>query len=154
MKVTRAANEHVTAIVEIWKELMDFHKDLDPIYARSADAHANFEKHLRELMASGDSLVLVALEATRVAAYAIAQTKKRPPVFQHDTYGLVCDVAVTARYRRKGIGEKLLREILGWFESLGIHGIQVRVAAKNPVANAFWRKHGFRDHMYDLYLQT
>jgi ribosomal protein S18 acetylase RimI-like enzyme len=152
MEIILAKNSDVPEIAEIWKEFMDFHKDIDPYFTRSEDGHSNFGKYVEDLIKAEDSQVLVALEQGRVVAYSIAQIAKPPPVFEHQTYGFISDVAVKSNYRRKGIGERLLVKIYEWFESNKISRIELRVAAKNEIGYSFWKKHGFRDFVHVLYL--
>jgi putative acetyltransferase len=47
--------------------------------------------------------------------------------------------------RRRGIGERLLRELLTWAERTGVVKIELRVRATNSGAIALYRKVGFVD---------
>lgn len=152
MEIVLAKDSHLPEIIEIWKEFMDFHKSVDPYFARSEDGHLNFGKFVKELIKKEDSQVLVALEQDRVVAYSIAQIAKRPPAFQDQTYGFISDVAVKSNYQRKGIGERILAKIYEWFESHNIDRVELRVAAKNQLGYSFWKKHGFKDYIHILYL--
>ncbi len=152
MEITPATRSHVPEIVEIWKEFMDFHKGVDPFFSRSENGHSNFEKFVESQIKSDDAQVLVALRGGRVVGYSISQISEYPPVFEHEKYGSICDLAVKANCRRKGIGELILSEILQWFESRNMERIELRVAAKNRIGYSFWKKHGFEEHMHVLYL--
>jgi hypothetical protein len=61
MIIMPAAESHIPEIVEIWKEFMDYHSDIDPYFARNEEGHSKFEEWLKELMKSDTALVLVAL---------------------------------------------------------------------------------------------
>jgi ribosomal protein S18 acetylase RimI-like enzyme len=98
--------------------------------------------------------VLVALHRDRVVAYSIAETHQRPPLFEQNECGLISDLAVKSSYRRKGIGEKLLQEMLKWFAARGLRRIELRVLSANEVGYNFWKKQGFRDYMHILYLDV
>jgi ribosomal protein S18 acetylase RimI-like enzyme len=152
MRITVARNSHVPGIVEVWKELMDFHKDIDSRWSRSQNAHIDWEEFLREQMESEDALVLVALDKGRVVAYSISQISKYPPISRLDTFGHISDMAVTSEYRRQGIGERMLSRMYDWFESRNIDRIELSVAARNQVGYSFWKKQGFQDYMHRLYL--
>ena len=152
MEITEATDNHIPEILEIWKELMDFHKDIDPRFARSENGHLSFDKHLRDVIGSEDTQVLVALDKSHVVGYSIAEMGKYPPVFERQTYGLISDMAVKSNYRRQGIGEQMLAKIYKWFESRNIDRIELSVAARNQVGYSFWKKHGFQDYMHRLYL--
>ena len=60
------------------------------------------------------------------------------------------DVAVRADCRRRGVGGRLLAEIDGWFRLLRVSYVEVNVSVRNPVARAFWRKHGYGEFLERL----
>ncbi len=151
MKIIPATESHVNEIVEMWKEVMDFHKGIDPFFSRRIDGHLNFEKFLRYSIESEDFLVQVAIDDFFVVAYSIAEIDNHPPVFVIETYGFISDIAVKPGYRRKGIGGQMLDKIYEWFEARDIDRIELRVAAKNRMGYSFWKKHGFNDYMHVLY---
>ncbi|MFB0563558.1 MAG: GNAT family N-acetyltransferase [Candidatus Lokiarchaeia archaeon] len=151
MEIVRATFSHVSGIVELWKELMDFHKNIDSFFSRREDGHINFEKYVKELIESDDSLVLAALDEGHVVAYSISQISEYPPVFQIEKYGHIWDMAVKSDYRRKGIGGRMLAKILEWFEQRKINRIELRVVPKNQIGYSFWKKQGFKDYLHVLY---
>ncbi len=62
--------------------------------------------------------------------------------------------AVTANYRRCGIGEELVKEMLKWFRDHDIKRIEVKVSVHNELSTAFWRKMGFNPYIETLYLEV
>ena len=154
MKIVKAAEKHIPEIIELWKELTDFLKDIDPdaLWSRSKNGHTNWEKLLRGVMGSENALVLVALYKGHVVGYSISEISRYPPIYEREIYGFIDDMAVRSDYRRKGIGEQMLGRILQWFESRNIDRIELTVAAKNQLGYSFWKKHGFKDYMRRLYL--
>ena len=85
MEIMQADDSHLSEIVELWKEFMDFHQDLDPYFARSDEAHVNFEKHVKELMASEEAQVLVGRDKDKAVAFSLSKIQKRPPAYVHET---------------------------------------------------------------------
>lgn len=152
MEITVATESHVPEIIELWKEFMDFHKDIDPTLSRRQDAHLSFEKNLRDSISSEDCYILVALDKGRVVGFSDSQISKYPPVFERETYGSVDTMAVTSNYRRKGIGKRMLAKIFEWFASRNIDRIELSVLANNQIGYSFWKKHGFKDYRHRLYL--
>ena len=153
MEIVEANDAHIPGIVDVWKEFMDFHKDIAPSLARSKDGHLNFADHLRDLIGSGENYLLVALDKNRVVGYSLSQIRKNPPVYERQTLGLIFEMAVMSDYRRQGIGEKMLRRILDWFATHNIDRIELSVIARNQVGYSFWKKHGFKDYRHRLYLE-
>jgi len=69
-----------------------------------------------------------------------------------DYFRSIDELAVTASYRRKGVGEQMLARIYEWFDAKNIDRIHVGLDAGIQVAYSFWKKHGFNDFSYRLYL--
>lgn len=59
MEVIAATESHVPEIVEMWKDFMDLHRDIDSFFTRRKDAHINFEKFLRGLIQSPDRILFL-----------------------------------------------------------------------------------------------
>jgi len=152
MEIITAQDHHILSIVEIWKELMDYHAALDPFLTRRLNGHLHFECFLREMMSSPDALVLAALARDSVLGYSISRISKYPPVFVNETYGYICDMAVREAYRRKGIGQRMLASIFEWFESRGITRIELRAVAANTPGCSFWKKMGFEIFSHTMFL--
>ena len=150
MKVVPAADLHVSEIVEIWKEFMDFHSDIDPFLTRRDDGHEYFEKFIREKIESDDSLVLAATDNDKVIGFSLVFISKHPPVLKLERYGFIDDVAVRSGYRRRGVGTAMLAKILEWFESKDITRIELNVVPSNREGYSFWIKNGFRDFTHTL----
>ncbi|HUV45393.1 MAG TPA: GNAT family N-acetyltransferase [Dehalococcoidales bacterium] len=153
MEIAVAQDAHVPGIVEVWKEFMDFHKDIDPHWTRAEDGQIHFENRVQESIVSEDALVLVVLAENRVVGYSLSEKRKNPPVLAEQEYGYISDMAVTANSHRQGIGEQMLARILQWFESHSVDRIELSVASANEIGYSFWQKHGFREFLRELYLQ-
>ncbi len=154
MQITTATPSQFSGIVELWKEFMDYHKEIDPLFTRSEKGHISFIDHVEELLEKDTAHVLVALDREKVVGYAIAEITIRPPVFQERTYGVISDIAVTSSYRRQGIGSKMVGKIREWFHSRDVTRIELRAVSENDVSCAFWGKQGFREYMRVMYINT
>jgi ribosomal protein S18 acetylase RimI-like enzyme len=149
--IRKAGGGDLTAIGELWKEFMDFHKQRDPHFARSADGHECFKDFIAGHMSADTSCVLVAEQDGCVVAYCLATLAKYPPVFENRDYGTVFDLAVARRCRRTGIGEKLYRAVETWFADHRVHRIEIRVAVSNEVSTSFWSKMGFDPYVTTVF---
>jgi ribosomal protein S18 acetylase RimI-like enzyme len=152
IEIVRASEHHISDIGKLWLEYMRFHQDIDPIFTPRDGAVLGFEEdQVRRLMKSEDGLVLVALNRGQVVGYSLSEIKGPMKGDKLEKFGYVHDAAVTASYRRRGIGEKMLGEIMKWFRSKNINRVELSVVAKNQVAYSFWRKHGFTDYIHTFY---
>jgi ribosomal protein S18 acetylase RimI-like enzyme len=149
--IRKATIKDLESIGLLWQEFMDFHKERDSVFARSADGHEHFKEFIAGHLEKESSLVLIAEQDGAAIGYCLAMISKYPPVFDSRDYGFVSDLAVTRRCRRAGIGEKIYKAAEMWFSEQGIHRIELRVAVTNEVSTAFWRKMGFKPHVEVLF---
>ena len=147
--IRKAVADDLNAIGSLWQEFMDFHKRRDSHFSRSTDGYERFKEFVAGHITSDTSCVLVAEHDTTVVGYCLVTLAKYTPVFEKRDYGTVFDLAVTERYRRKGIGGRLYEAAQTWFVNQDIHRIEIRVAVSNETSSAFWHKMGF-----DPYITT
>ncbi len=151
IKIIKAEEHHMPDICNLWLEFMQFHQDIDPVFTPRDGASVGFTREMVwPLMKSGDGLVLVALDEGRVVGYSLSEIRSSKGL-KLEKYGGIDHLAVTAGYRRRGVGEKMLDEILKWFQSRKIDRVELDVLTKNQVGYSFWRKHGFTDFQIKLY---
>jgi ribosomal protein S18 acetylase RimI-like enzyme len=153
IEIVRAEELHVPDIGKLWWEFMLFHQDIDPWFTPLDDATPGFlESHVRgRYMKSENGLVLVAVEDSKVVAYSLSEIRSRGAGMKQTIWGFIDHLAVTAEYRRRGVGEKMLAEITNWFKSKGVKRVELQVASENPTGLPFWQKHGFRVYLHSMY---
>jgi len=154
IELVRAQEHHVSDICKLWWEFMLFHEDIDPWFTPREGSIPGFqEHHLGRFMQSENGLVLVALENGKVVGYSLSEVQGPSPSMKQEKWGYIDQVVVTASYRRTGVGQKMLVELLTWLKSKGVNRVELEVTAQNAIGYAFWRKHGFQDYMHRLYLE-
>ena len=153
MKVTAATEEHIPQIIDLWKKLVDFHRELDPFFSRRSDGDLRFKEFLQKSIKSADSHVVVALDKNNVVGYCLGSTMMHPPVFLVEKYGNIFDMMVDPLYRRQHVGTDLVNAMILWFSSRGIQRFELNVAVKNKNGKKFWKKQGFQEYMQVLYRQ-
>ena len=151
--IRKAAAEDVSSIVELWKELMDFHKERDRIFSRSTTGHEGFADYITGHVSSETSCLFVAEAGKDIVGYCLAFIEKYPPVLEMTEYGLVQDLGVTKKYQRRAIGQRLLKEAQNWFSEKGVHRIEARVAKSNKLSMEFWTKMGFTPYLETVFLE-
>ena len=143
--VREAVPADVERLIELWIELMDFHRDRDPFFARSPDAYDRFAEFITSKMDADDAVVLVAEEDRSLLGFSMAMVRDYPPVFETTRHGFIQDVIVTEQTRRRGIGTRLYEETMEWIRARGVSRVELEVASTNPISQAFWYAMGFRD---------
>ena len=147
----RATPNDIPAIIELWKEMMDFHKKRDPFFKRAVDGEQVFSQYLEKNIDSETACVYVAIVGGTIVGYCQGTLEKHPPILIATDYGQVLDFAVAADYRRTGVGERLCKALQGWFVLKGVHRLEVRHSEFNEAASRFWAKMGFKPFLKTLY---
>lgn len=153
VKIREAAVGDVPVIVEIWKELMDFHKELDAIFSRSATGHERFAEFLTSNMEKEDSCVLVAADGGRAVGYCQACISKYPPVLVREKYVKIFDMGVTEKYQRQGIGRMMIDALRRWYADKDVGRIELKYLTANKSAEEFWTKMGFKPYLKTAFLE-
>ena len=151
IEIREATQADLPDIVELWKSIMDFHRNLDSFFSRSQDGHRNFLDLVTKEMESDNSELFIAESEGKLLGFIKIQISDYPPVFEMKKYGMISDAIVNEKYRRKGVGEALFHRAMGWFKEKGIERVELRVANVNPVAQGFWKKMGFRPYMTTMF---
>ena len=94
------------------------------------------EKSVASELENKLALWLVALDGDTVAGYVGSQTVM-------DETDMM-NVAVTAAYRRRGIAEELVKELVEQLKRIGSHSLTLEVRASNEPARKLYDKMGFQ----------
>jgi ribosomal protein S18 acetylase RimI-like enzyme len=155
VKVRRVSEADLERLVTLWTELARFHEPLDPSRLLVAGASERWREHVEPMLRSDDHRVLVAeTPAEGVIGFAIGAIAQRAPIFERPQYGLIADVYVEPRSRRRGAGQRLFEELRDWFAARGVTNMELTVVSANSVGQAFWRALGFRGYMDRLQRQV
>lgn len=144
--IRRAQQSDIDSLVTLWQEIADYHAELDPRFALASDARTKYREHLTRLLGDDNWRVFIAEEDGNAIGF-ITGTVRENPIFAQRWAGHISDAFVTARYRRRGVGEQLVRVIGDWFRERNVDYLELGAASFNPVAQSFWRKMGFEPYM-------
>ncbi|RMH73552.1 MAG: GNAT family N-acetyltransferase [Gemmatimonadetes bacterium] len=151
LEIVPAREEHLPAVIPIWQEFMAYHAEIDPYFAPKPRGEVEFETHLKTLIHAPQAHVLVAVDRDQVVGYAIAEIYHYSPVFAHQQYGFISEVAISQPSRGRGIGQKLVARIYDWFREHEIERVELRVFSANRSAYQFWQKQGFQPYLEVMY---
>jgi ribosomal protein S18 acetylase RimI-like enzyme len=146
-KICQANLSHVNEIIELWKEFVSYHEQVDPFYTLRETGPYQFEKYIRESICSKDSIVLVVSEQGDIVAYSSAKIKHYPPISKTDSYCEISELAVKSGHRRQGIGRALVDATKDRMLECGIDMFEIRVSSRNQSALAFWARYGFKERL-------
>ena len=123
MEIIRMNESHVASVAAIEKEC----------FGRDAWSEKSVSGDLTNALA----LWLVAVEGDTVAGYVGSQTVCNETDMMN--------VAVTADFRRRGIGEKLVNALVEELKAMESHCLTLEVRASNTPAQAMYEKLGFAE---------
>lgn len=116
-----------------------------PTLYRSWDDH-----DLAQLFSSDAETCLVAEADGRIVGFALGEIMEKPRSAWR--YGWLLWLGVEGRFKRSGVGTRLLRQLTGLFIERNARIMLVDTAAKNHTALAFFRRNGFGQEIRHIYL--
>jgi GNAT superfamily N-acetyltransferase len=149
-----ARGADTAGIVALWCELAEFHAQGEPFLALADDAAARFAEHLEQSLPQADGRVWVAEHAGAVIGFCMARKTARPPVFRVRAQVFIDAIAVTAAWRRRGVGQALVAPAAAWAEELGGIPLTCQAAVRNELSTSFWCQRGFRPYLAALVRAT
>jgi ribosomal protein S18 acetylase RimI-like enzyme len=134
MKIKKAEIEDIPAIIKLMREFAEFEKLTHSLEVT--------KENLNDAMFGENAFVagLMAFDDETPVAYAIFF-----PYFSsfRGTRGVYLeDIYITEKYRKLGLGEKMLREIARIGKAKGAARMDFQVLAWNAPAINFYKKHG------------
>jgi ribosomal protein S18 acetylase RimI-like enzyme len=151
--IRQATPDDVGGILPLWNELMDYHAALDARFQPAPSAEENWAEILFDWLRDDDACVLVADAGGKLVGFIIGLVRENPPVLLPPKYGLVTDICVDPAWRRQGIGGRLFEALIVWFREKGLFVVQLSVAHRNPVSQAFWRAMGCAHYLERLWFE-
>ena len=136
-------------IIALMKQLIDEHHQLDPYYKKFSD-YQGLPEYIADTIKDRNKLLLVAEENEKIIAYFIGAIEEAPYYSSEKEIGVVADVAVDKKHRRRGILKSLFKKAQEWFEKKGVSYIELSVDARNTEAVIAWKKLGFSDYKLRL----
>jgi ribosomal protein S18 acetylase RimI-like enzyme len=140
-----ARREDAAAVAALWAALVEEHAALDPAFAVRPGAAAELPAAVERILRDPAGGLWVWEDAEGVTGFCAAQRRAAPPAAAERARVEITELAVAPHARRRGAGRALVAAALAWADAAGARRIEVRVAARNPAGQAFWRALGFAD---------
>lgn len=148
--IRNATSRDVPRIVQLWKSLMAYHVKHHGygrgIFRYKKDKLALYVKFLKKQLRRRNAAVFVAETNGKIAGHVMVEVHKVPPIYVYDKDAYICEIVVDERYRGKGIGTMLLKEVERWTKKKEMRSIALVVHIANKNALSLYRKSGFKEH--------
>ena len=125
-------------MVVLWQQMMRRHERAHVGFALAENARETWEASVWDMMARHDSFVLV----VERAGFCCGWVARHPAIYRAQHVGLLSEIAVAKRTRRRGVGTALLAAARAWFLSRELEEFQLATAIFNGSAQRFFRAQG------------
>jgi ribosomal protein S18 acetylase RimI-like enzyme len=142
-----AREADIPVLVPLLLRLKRLNEEFDPLLRVRDDAGQQAQQLLRANLADPKSVVLAAegvgTDKDKVVGFVRAVVRERPfYVPEHE--GVILDIYLLPLYRRRSVGEYLLREVSAALKAKGAGVVTAEFPAQNEIASRFYAKRGFR----------
>ena len=132
------------ALLDLWIELIEYHRSLDPDYPSALGIREAILEEISRGIGARNCRLLVAEEDGRLQGFLFAKIEANSgeiagepgPCWIHELF-------VASEWRRRGIASALLGEADRFFGSHAPGRVVVRVESGNLDGLRFWERHGF-----------
>ena len=150
MEIRQAKPSDVPRLQVLCSEFMDYHRGLEPDYARLEESTTNWAEYIHSKFDDESAAFFIAIESEAVVGYIGAVIREYPPVWTIKKFGFIEEIAVTSEFRRRGIACQLFSVAEKWLLVQGVNRIKVNIDVANEASQGFFRNQGFLDYTETL----
>ena len=145
--VREAEARDIPALVSLMIRLKRLNEEFDPLLKVRPDVEEKARQVLEAEIQNPKGLVLAAegsgADREKVIGVVWAAVRERP-FYVPEMEGVILDIYLLPLYRRKGVGEYLLRETADRLKQKGAGIVTADFPIQNEIAARFYAKRGFR----------
>lgn len=139
------------AVGKLAARLVRQHHTMDPDRFFTFDhIEEGYAHYLRSEMRKKRSVVLVAEDSSGILGYTFGRIEPREWIALRESCGFVHDLYVDERARRRGVGTRLMDEMVKRLAALGAPRVVLMTAAPNTNAHRLFQRLGFRTTMLEM----
>ena len=142
MEIRLATLNDIEALCPLLSEFFTYNAQLQPVYCRAVVENGEYPKSIIE---SDDSDFLLAVENHDIIGFIHINQMKTPPydsIVPHN-YAEIMAFMVTASYRERGVGSKLIDFAEQWSKDRKLEYIELNSLADATQANSFYDNRNF-----------
>jgi GNAT superfamily N-acetyltransferase len=143
MLIRRAIASDIERLVELRLLLQQHCEESNPLIWRITKEGKRLTKQkVEDTLTDSNSRLFVAEMNGQIIGFAHGQVVHRID-YSPETVGAINTVYVVEKFRRKGVGARLVEEMCEFFKSEGVDHVTLRYILGNKEAERFWMKLGF-----------
>jgi GNAT superfamily N-acetyltransferase len=143
-RISLATPRQHDVVLELWLELIEYHRRLDPSYPALAGLREILGRELDRALRAERCRVWIAETDGAAHAFLIAEIESDRPLASGGTCW-VHEVYVREEFRRRGIASGLVESAEEFFRQASGGRRAVRVEASNRTAQRFWKRAGYSE---------
>ncbi|MGC8972970.1 MAG: GNAT family N-acetyltransferase [Thermoproteus sp.] len=142
--VIRAALESdVDALADLIARLKKLNGEFDPLLRPAENLLAVSKEYIKSKISSPSSVVLVAEIDGRAVGVVVGDVEDRL-FYEPRMAGIIREFYILPEFRRKGLGKRMMSEIMDALRRKGAQMIMADFPALNEIAIEFYKKMNFR----------
>lgn len=149
--IRKATLKDIEILDSLQNKLGQHEKKFHPMIKKKGKIRYHTLKDFRELIKSKNALVLIAEINGKVIGSGFCRILKNTADWSiYDKRAIIRQVFVEEKYRRKGIGGKIIEKLVEWLHKRKIYDIRVMVLSENSNAVNAYLKYGFKGYIYEM----
>ncbi|MEO7993351.1 MAG: GNAT family N-acetyltransferase [bacterium] len=143
LTIVKDPKDCLPEIAKLAFDLVLYGSEYDPVSVPRKELASYFEGKVLEWILSDTHAMLVAKDGEVPVAYLLAEITLFPMEYETQKRGLIAGMYVERRYRREGLGHKLLAQAYEWFDRSGVNVVELVDKFGNDLGRSFWASEGF-----------
>lgn len=146
MRIVKGSRGDIQTIVNMWKELSDYHINFDDYLEPSREWNKHITSYFLKSMNKENYITFIAkTDSNRPIGFIKGEIRNTPEMFNFIATGYISELYVRDSYRGSKASEFLMLYLLNWFKGRGVSNIRLNVNSENIRAIKFYEKFGFKE---------
>lgn len=145
MDVKRVTIDDFDKVLEIKLESKEEERKFNPALRPVKKVIRYYKEYLRNDLSNKWRAVFIAVVDKKVVGIIVGKIYRTLKVAGYERRGYMSNLYVKPRYRRRGIGKKLVEKTIDWLKSKDAKAITLEIHNENKVTINLYHKLGFKD---------
>jgi ribosomal protein S18 acetylase RimI-like enzyme len=143
VKIRQATEADVQSVADLIVRTKKLNNEFDQLFAVVEDLREKAVAYAIETVDKPGKLMLVAVAGNKVVGVIRAEMRRRG-FYEPSKEGFITEFYILPEYRRKALGDEMLRQASSELKKIGAQIIVADVPSQNEIAVRFYTKRGFR----------